>query len=1089
MNKGLYPNGLNHHRSLKFQKLRNLISKNQNKIKIEGLYGSSLSFLLIDIFLSTERQVFYISNSKENASYTYTDITEFIGNENCNLLPSNYRNYKNKIKDESNILNRTKTIRDIAEKKTKIIISYPEAIFEKIPNEKAIKDKSIDIKVGQKLELNNVNEKLFELNFEKDDYVQQPGDFAIRGNILDIFSYAYTNPLRFEFDDNIIESIREFNIDTQYSIKEIKSAKITPDISNQNLIARGDSIVNIIDSDALIFVEEIDSIKKSLYENYIANKNDYSDKLFVQELKEKKLISVNNFSKQNDLKFDIIQQPSFNKRFELLNDDLQKHSKNNYKINIYFSNKEQSDRFEQILSKFNYNYEFKSIIKPIYKGFINHDDLKVCYTDHEIFNRYHRYKIQKKYSKNKKVNVEDLNQIKVGDYITHIDHGVGIYKGLTKIDVEGKKQEAIKLLYGENDTLYLSIHLFHKISKYKSRDGAKPRIFKLGSGAWDRLKQKAKTRIKKLAFDLIRSYAKRKISKGFKYKIDSSMQNELEAAFLYVDTEDQIKATRDVKKDMESDNPMDRLICGDVGFGKTEVAIRAAFKAIDNGKQVAILVPTTILAFQHYKTLIKRFKGFPISFDYLNRFRTKTEKDRIISDLNNGKLDLIVGTHQLVNDAIQYHNLGLLIVDEEQKFGVNVKEKIRSIKENVDVLTLTATPIPRTLQYSLMSARDLSIISTAPSNRVPIESEVIRFNAKSIQKAVRYELDRGGQIFFVHNKIDNINEFGKWLENLVPEASIKIAHSKIEGKKLETIMLEFIENKFDILLSTTIIESGLDVPNANTIFINNSHHFGLSDLHQMRGRVGRSNKRAFCYFITPEISSLTSEAKKRIDAIGQYSELGAGFNIAMKDLEIRGAGDLLGGEQSGFINDIGFETYHKILNEAVEELKNTEFKKLFKESEKENYFIKDIVIDTDFEILFPNSFISQVNERLKLYNKLSELRDESELNKFRNELEDKYGNIPLESENLLKSIKLKWTAQKLGFEKIVIKRNKMLCYFISDNSNKYFDSNVFKDIIQNISKFEDCELKEKNKLYIIFDCVKSIDHALINLDRFQFIDD
>ena len=516
MNKGLYPNGLNHHRSLKFQKLRNLISKNQNKIKIEGLYGSSLSFLLIDIFLSTNRQVFYLSNSKENASYTYTDITEFIGNENCNLLPSNYRNYKNKVKDESNILNRTKTIRDIAEKKTKIIISYPEAIFEKIPNERAIKDNSIDIKVGQELQLNNVNEKLFELNFEKDDYVQQPGDFAIRGNILDVFSYAYTNPLRFEFDDNIIESIREFNIDTQYSIKEIKSAKITPDISNQNLIARGDSIVNIIDSDALIFVEEIDSIKKSLYENYIANKNDYSDKLFVQELKEKKLISVNNFSKQNDLKFDVIQQPSFNKKFELLNDDLLKHSKKNYKINIYFSNKEQSDRFEQILSKFNYNYEFKSIIKPIYKGFINHDDLKVCYTDHEIFNRYHRYKIQKKYSKNKKVNIQDLNQIKVGDYITHIDHGVGIYKGLTKIDVEGKKQEAIKLLYGENDTLYLSIHLFHKISKYKSRDGTKPRIFKLGSGAWDRLKQKAKTRIKKLAFDLIRSYAKRKISKGFK---------------------------------------------------------------------------------------------------------------------------------------------------------------------------------------------------------------------------------------------------------------------------------------------------------------------------------------------------------------------------------------------------------------------------------------------------------------------------------------------------------------------------------------------------------------------------------------------
>ena len=658
---------------------------------------------------------------------------------------------------------------------------------------------------------------------------------------------------------------------------------------------------------------------------------------------------------------------------------------------------------------------------------------------------------------------------------------------MTKIDVEGRKQEAIKLVYGENDTLYLSVHLFHKISKYKSRDGAKPRIFKLGSGAWERLKTKAKTRIKKLAFDLIKSYAKRKISKGYKYKIDSSMQNELEASFLYVETKDQIKATADVKTDMESENPMDRLICGDVGFGKTEVAIRAAFKAIDNGKQVAILVPTTILAFQHYKTLLKRFDGFPISFDYLNRFRTKTEKTKILDEISTGKLDLIIGTHQLVNDSVQYHNLGLLIVDEEQKFGVNVKEKIRSIKENIDVLTLTATPIPRTLQYSLMAARDLSIISTPPSNRVPIESEVIRFNAKSIQDAIRFEMQRGGQVFFVHNKIDNINEFGNWLENLVPDAKIKIAHSKIDGKNLEKIMLEFIENKFDILLSTTIIESGLDVPNANTIFINNAHHFGLSDLHQMRGRVGRSNKKAFCYFITPEISALTDEAKKRINAIRQYSELGSGFNIAMKDLEIRGAGDLLGGEQSGFINDIGFETYHKILNEAVEELKSNEFKKMFKE-ESNNNFIRDVIIDTDFEILFPNTYVSKVNERLILYTKLSKLNNDDELIKFEKELKDKYGFLPVESIDLLKSIRLKWKAQKLGFEKIVIKKSKMLCYFIFDKNNNFFESLVFKNIMRDIQKFENCELREKNKLYLVFEKIGSIDQAIQNLDRFEFID-
>jgi len=1088
MNKDLYPDGLNQHRSLKFQKLRNLISKNQNNITIEGLYGSSLSFLLIDLFSFLNKQIFYISNSKEISSYVYSDINEIIGEKNCSFLPSNFRNYENKIKDESNILNRSKTIDDIIGNKPKIIISHTEAIFEKIPKSSSIVEKTLTINVGQQLEINVINDKLFELNFEKDDYVQQPGDFSVRGNILDVFSFEYTNPIRFEFDDNVIESIREFNIDSQYSIKKINSANIKPDISNQNLIARDDSIISIIGKETIVIAEEIDLIKNNLSKNFKINNKDLSKKLFLEEIKTKKLISINNYEKNPDIKFNIAQQPAFNKQFNLLNNDLQNYSKKNYIINLYFTNKEQSGRFQDIFSKYDIDYEYKSILKPIYKGFINHDELKVCYTDHEIFNRFHRYKIQKKYTRNNKVKLQDLNQISIGDYITHIDHGVGIYKGLTKIDIEGKKQEAIKLSYGDKDTLYLSIHLFYKISKYKSKEGTKPRIFKLGSGAWERLKIKAKTRIKKLAFDLIKSYAKRKIAKGFKYKIDSSMQNELEASFLYIETEDQLKATNDVKKDMESEYPMDRLICGDVGFGKTEVAIRAAFKAIDNGKQVAILVPTTILAFQHYKTLLKRFKDFPISFSYLNRFRTKSEKDKIINELNQGTLDLIIGTHQLVNDKISYNNLGLLIVDEEQKFGVNVKEKIRSIKENIDVLTLTATPIPRTLQYSLMSARDLSIISTPPTNRVPIESEIIRFDSKKIKKGIQYELDRGGQVFFVHNKIENIEDFGRLLENLVPEAKIKIAHSKIEGKNLEKIMLEFIENKFDILLSTTIIESGLDVSNANTMFINNAHHFGLSDLHQMRGRVGRSNKKAFCYFITPEISAITNEAKKRINAIGQYSDLGSGFNIAMKDLEIRGAGDLLGGEQSGFINDIGFDTYHKILNEAVEELKTNEFKKIFKDQNKTNDFLSEVVIDTDFEILFPNKYISQVNERLKLYTKLSKVKDPTELNEFESQLKDKYGKLPAEVRDLLKSINLKWKAQKLGFEKIVIKRNKMLCYFISDVSNSYYESKTFKNIIQEISKLENCEIKEKNKLYIIFSEVKSIEEAISNLDRFKSID-
>ena len=702
----------------------------------------------------------------------------------------------------------------------------------------------------------------------------------------------------------------------------------------------------------------------------------------------------------------------------------------------------------------------------------------------QIFNRFYKYKISKVYSKIKRVNVDEINKLKIDDYVTHIDHGIGIYKGLTKIENNGRKQEAIKLSYGEGDVIYLSIHLFHKISKYNSKDGAKPRIYKLGSGAWDRIKNKAKTKIKELAFDLIKTYAKRKISKGFKYKKDSWLQNELEASFLFVETEDQIKANKQVKMDMESENPMDRLVCGDVGFGKTEIAIRAAFKAIDNGRQVAFLVPTTILAFQHYKTFKKRFENFPISFDYLNRFRSNSDKNIILDKLKSGKLDLIVGTHQLVNEKVLYDNLGLLVVDEEQKFGVNVKERIRSMKENIDVLTLTATPIPRTLQYSLMSARDLSIINTPPLNRVPIQTEIIRFDKKIIRDAVLYEFERGGQIFFVHNKIENILDFGELLKVLVPEAIIKIAHSKIGGNQLEKIMLEFINNEFDILVSTTIIESGLDVPNANTIFINNAQNFGLSDLHQMRGRVGRSNKNAYCYFITPESRSLTIEAKKRINAINQYNHLGAGFNIAMKDLEIRGAGNLLGGEQSGFINDIGFDTYQKILNEAVEELKSDEFKKVFQTKSKDFSNTKEVIIDTDQEILFPNSYVPQIDERLSLYKELSKIENEEELHNFTKRIIDRFGNIPKESKNLINSIKLKWIARNIGFEKIVLKNKKMIYYFISDKNHEYFNSTTFVKVLKIINQTPNCKLKEKNKLYVVFENISSVNEGLINLNIF-----
>ena len=730
------------------------------------------------------------------------------------------------------------------------------------------------------------------------------------------------------------------------------------------------------------------------------------------------------------------------------------------------------------------------IEKSIYKGFINHQDKEVCFSDHEIFERYHKFNIRTGFSIKKRVKLNELNQLEKGDYITHIDHGIGIFGGLQKIVVNGKKQEAVKLSYGDRDTLYVSIHLIHKICKYNGKDGTKPKIFKLGSNAWKKIKLKAKKRVKELAFNLIEAYAKRKLKKGFQYGPDSSIQHELEASFIYEDTPDQNKSTLDIKNDMESLQPMDRLICGDVGFGKTEIAIRAAFKAIDNGKQVAVLVPTTVLAFQHFKTFSNRLSDFPVTIDYLNRFRTNKEKNIIISEIKNGKIDLIIGTHQLVNKSVDFKDLGLLIVDEEQKFGVNVKEKIRSLKENIDVLTLTATPIPRTLQYSLMSARDLSIINTPPQNRFPIESNVILFKEEIIKEAINFEIQRGGQVFFIHNRIENIQEVSALISRLVPNAEIGIVHGKVEGKKLEKTMLDFINGKFDVLISTTIVESGLDVPNANTIFINNSQNFGLSDLHQMRGRVGRSNKKAFCYFICAPFSSMTKEARKRIEAIERHTELGSGFYIAMKDLEIRGAGDLLGAEQSGFINDIGFETYQKILKEAVDDLKSKEFKDLFDKDIDAKNIISNFQIDTDLEILFPDSYITNIKERLISYKKLSEIKTTNELKEFKENLKDRFGKIPQESIDLLKTVELKWVAVSVGFEKIILKNNKLICQFVSDKEHNYYSSGNFQKTLKTILQNKKiCEVKEKkNKngeiLIVVFKGVNSVDQAIKNLKLF-----
>ena len=752
---------------------------------------------------------------------------------------------------------------------------------------------------------------------------------------------------------------------------------------------------------------------------------------------------------------------------------------------LFCSNKKQAQRFRDIFNDIDEDVIYKTLIFPLYRGFVDTNLKIACYTDHQIFERYHKFRLKSGFAKKQAITLKELSNLEIGDYVTHIDHGIGKFGGLQKIDVEGKKQEAIKLIYGDRDVLYISIHSLHKINKFNGKDGKAPKIYKLGSGAWKKLKQKTKTRVKKIAYDLIKLYAKRKMQKGFQYGPDTYMQHELESSFMFEDTPDQLKSTQSVKADMESEQPMDRLICGDVGFGKTEVAIRAAFKAVDNGKQVAILVPTTILAFQHARTFKERLKDFPVVIDYLNRFRTAKQRTEILKNLESGKIDIIIGTHQLVSKKVIFKDLGLLIVDEEQKFGVSVKDKLKTIKENVDTLTLTATPIPRTLQFSLMAARDMSIISTPPPNRHPIATNVIRFSEESIRDAIHYEISRGGQVFFIHNRIENIKEVAGMIQRLLPDAKVAIGHGQMDGKKLEQLMLSFMNNEFDVLVSTTIVESGLDVPNANTIFINNANNFGLSDLHQMRGRVGRSNKKAFCYFITPPYHMMTDDARKRIQALELFSDLGSGINIAMKDLEIRGAGDLLGGEQSGFITDIGFETYQKILNEAIEELKENEFKELYKESsDKPKVFVKEIQIDTDFELLFPDDYINSITERLNQYNELGDLQNENDLQEYQKRLTDRFGEIPIQAQDLLDSVRLKWAAKNIGLERLILKRNKMIGYFIADQQSSFYQTPIFTNVLQFVQQNSRiCTMKEKEtkqglRLLLAFDRIDSVEKAL-----------
>lgn len=1097
--------------SLKSQKLQTAIAQNQSKTSLKGLIGSSLSFVITNAFKTAEKPFLLVFNDKEEAAYYLNDLEQLLDEKQVLFYPGSYRRpYQIEETDNANVLLRAEVLNRInSRKKPAIIVTYPDALFEKVVTRRELERNTLKIGLGDNLSIDFVNEVLFEYQFKRVDFVTEPGEFSVRGGIVDVFSFSHDEPYRVEFFGDEVDSIRTFDVETQLSTNQIKKINIIPNVANKFLEEKRQSFLKYIAQKTVVFTKNIDALSSrldSLFEKAAESFETLSSELKHAEPQElfcnaemikKDLLDFNliefgteAFVSEEQVTFDVSPQPAFNKQFELLIKNLNENHQKGYTNYISCVSEQQAKRFHDIFEDVEQEVHYKTFVLTLHQGFIDNENKIVCYTDHQIFERYHKFNLKNGYAKKQAITLKELTNLEIGDYVTHIDHGIGKFGGLKKIDVEGKKQEAIKLIYGERDILYLSIHSLHKITKFTGKDGKPPKVYKLGSKAWKTLKQKTKSRVKEIAFNLIKLYAKRKMKTGYQYKPDSYMQHELEASFLYEDTPDQITATADIKADMESERPMDRLVCGDVGFGKTEVAIRAAFKAVDNGKQVAVLVPTTILAFQHAKTFRERLKDFPVTIDYVNRFRTAKQKRETLEGLENGNIDIIVGTHQLVNKSVKFKNLGLLIVDEEQKFGVAVKEKLKTIKENVDVLTLTATPIPRTLQFSLMAARDLSVISTAPPNRYPIESRVVRFGEEVIRDAVSYEIQRGGQVFFIHNRIENIKEVAGMIQRLVPDAKIGIGHGQMDGKKLEQLMLSFMNGEFDVLVSTTIIESGLDVPNANTIFINNANNFGLSDLHQMRGRVGRSNKKAFCYFITPEHSAMTPDARKRISALEQYTELGSGFNIAMKDLEIRGAGDLLGGEQSGFMNEIGFDTYQKILNEAIEELKENEFKDLYDEQDDaERDYVKDFTIDTDFELLFPDDYINNIAERLNLYTELNQLKTEEELSAFEAKLIDRFGPLPTQVEDLLNLVRIKWIAIKIGLEKIIMKQGRMIGYFISDQQSAFYQSSNFTRVLHFVQSYpQDCKMKEKQtrnglRLLLTFEDITTVSKALHQMDR------
>lgn len=1084
--------------------------ENNQHISVKGNAGSSVSIFVAELFLTQKKTILYILDDKEDALYANTEMEDLLGKEKVLYFPATHLEpYQVEKTQNANLVLRTEVINKVTYGKSpRVIVAYAGALSEKVLKKEDFKAISHHIKVGDQLDFDFVDELLNHYHFQQADFVSEPGEFSVRGGIVDVFSFSNEKPYRITFFGNEVESIKTFDIETQLSIDKVKEFQL---VSNMNFTVTGSRVSLlqllpkesfVISKNGIVGMQRLKAFYEKSLEKYetlskdIAHRSPQelfiSDQEFLFDYKKFKTVDfgsvpIEGLIELSEMKIDQTSQPSFHKNFELLIEDVEEKQNAGFETWISFSTEKQKERLESIFEELEHQLPFKSFKSELHEGFVDNDHKILVYTDHQIFDRYQRYKAKNTFAKSEQLTLKDLMSLKIGDYIAHIDHGIGKFMGLVKVNNDGKIQECFKLTYKNGDLLYVSIHSLHKISKYNGPEGREIVLSKLGSPTWKSLKQKTKARVKQLAFDLIKLYAQRKSAKGFAYTPDSYLQNELEASFLYEDTPDQEKATIDVKKDMEADTVMDRLVCGDVGFGKTEVAIRAAFKAATDGKQVAVLVPTTILAFQHYRSFKERLKDFPVNVAYVNRFRTAKQKSETLAALKDGKVDIIIGTHQLASSSVKFKDLGLLIIDEEHKFGVSVKDKLKTLKADVDTLTLTATPIPRTLQFSLMAARDLSVIKTPPPNRQPVETHLIGFSEEILRDAVSYELQRDGQVYFINNRIENLKDIAGLIQRLVPDARVITGHGQMEGKQLEKNVLDFMEGKYDVLVSTTIVESGVDVPNANTIFINDAQRFGMADLHQMRGRVGRSNRKAFCYLITPPYDMMTSDARKRLEAIEQFSDLGSGFQIAMKDLEIRGAGDLLGAEQSGFINEMGFETYQKLMQEALEELKDDEeFENLFENEEERNKLFKttkDVNIDTDLELMLPDWYISNTEERLLLYQKLAEIDSEESLTKFESELIDRFGELPKEAVNLLKSVSLKWLAADIGFEKIVMKNGVFLGYFPGNPQDKFYQTNKFRTIINYLTKNpKEAQLKEKtgkegNQLMMRKDKVGNVDEV------------